>query len=294
MMSRDGKSSESHVRMCTSRRLSYAEGGEGLSSEDAYPDFDFNFQKIREYWTAKLGSFSGASRYLQVVNKRVEYWLQELGSWIDFDFAAKHLERDLGICDAESHLVWLALRRRVQLANEQRPRFASAHRPRDEEGLRVDIPLSSDGAHDRVWHEDFRKVYKIAIAQERKELKKLRETGFIPISENSSARKNGHLENVRVLDRPRLQWIWANRLLAYLLETLREQGAICDDGEMWAALDGVFRGRNGAAISRKDLALWAHQYRKNKSCGDEAGKPKKHELVDQIIEKIKGKSETTP
>ena len=59
---------------------------------------------------------------------------------------------------------------------------------------------------------------------------------------------------------------------------------------MWAALDGVFKDRKGDPITRKDLALWAHQYHNNKSSANEAGKPKKHELIDRAIERIQGKS----
>lgn len=158
----------------------------------------------------------------------------------------------------------------------------------------MDIPLSADGIHDKVWHKDFRNIYKTAMARERTELRKLRETGFLPASESTAVQKTAHRERVRVLERPRLQWLWANRLLAYLFEMLRKQEAICDDGEMWAALDGVFRDRNGEPITRKDLALWAHQYHNNKSCSEESGKPKKHELIDEIVGKIGGKDITDP
>ena len=265
-----------------------------MGNEDSFPHFDFNFEKIREHWKVTLGNYSAAAKYLRVVSKRLEYWLLELGSRIDFDLAVKLLREDLNLREAESHLVWLALRHRVRLTNEQRCRLARAHRQRDDEEIRVDIPLSSDGIHDEVWHEDFGNIYKKAMARERKELKKLRETGLIPASESAAPQKNSRAEKVRVLERPRLQWIWANRLLAYLFEALREKEAICDDGEMWAGLDGVFRDRNGEPITRKDLALWAHQYHNNKSCEDQSGKPKKHELIDQIVEKIQGKNVTTP
>jgi len=180
------------------------------------------------------------------------------------------------------------------MANAQRRQLDAA---RNEEGdcdIHVDVPISSDGTHDKVWHEDFRKTYKRALAKERKELEKLRETGYMPASDTEAPHKKMQPQDVRVLVRPRLQWVWANRLLAYLFEMLREEKAICDDGEMWAALDGVFRDRNGKPITRKDLALWAHQYRNNKSCEEEAGKPKKHQLVDQIVEKIRGKGLTGP
>ena len=265
-----------------------------MSSEDVYPHFDFNFQRIRGHWRDTLGNYSAAAKYLSVVSRRLEYWLRDLGSWIDFDFAVRHLNEDLNLCEAESHLVWLALRHRVRLTNQQRSRLAPADSRRDHAELPVDVPLSSDGIHDRVWHEDFRHIYKKAMARERRELRKLRETGFLPASESTAVQKTSQVERVRVLERPRLQWIWANRLLAYLFETLRKNEAICDDGEMWAALDGVFRDRNGEPISRKDLALWAHQYHNNKSCEDESGKPKKHELIDQIVRKIEGKDITAP
>ena len=57
---------------------------------------------------------------------------------------------------------------------------------------------------------------------------------------------------------------------------------------MWAALDGVFADRRGEPITRKDLALWAHQYHNNKACAEETGKPKKHQAIDEILEEIQG------
>ena len=95
----------------------------GMGNDDRYPHFDFNFQKIHEYWKVTLGSHQAAQEYLRVVARRLEYWLQERGSWIDFEFAAKHLEEDLALKDVESQLTWLALRHRVQLANEQQARY---------------------------------------------------------------------------------------------------------------------------------------------------------------------------
>lgn len=265
-----------------------------MSSDDVFPHFDFNVQRISEYWKGTLGNVAAAKKYLRVVGKRLGYWLAELGPWVDFDFAVRHLTEDLDIEDAESRLVWLALRHRVRLANAQRRQVAATRNEEGDYDIHVEVPISSDGAHDKVWHEDFGKIYKRALAKERKELEKLRETGLMPASDAEALRKRVQPQDVRVLVRPRLQWVWANRLLAYLFEMLREEKAICDDGEMWAALDGVFRDRNGKPITRKDLALWAHQYRNNKSCEEEEGKPKKHELVDQIVEKIRGKGLTGP
>ena len=247
-----------------------------MSSEDVYPHFDFNFQRIHEHWKCSLGNAAAATRYLRVVSKRLEYWLLEQGTWIDFEFALKHLKEDLDISDGESCLVWLALRRRVGLANTQRRQLPPGESRKDAGDLFTDVPFSSDGIHDKVWHEDFARIYKRALTQERRELRKLRETGLIPASESETPMKRAQPREVRVLVRPRLQWVWANRLLAYLFETLREKKAICDDGEMWAALEGVFRDGNGKPITRKDLALWAHQYRNNKSREEQPGKPKKH------------------
>ena len=102
-----------------------------MSNEDRYPHFDFNFQKIREHWKATLGNYQAASEYLHVVERRLRYWLQERGSWVEFDFAAKHLEEDLGLKDVESRLIWLALRHRVQLDNEQMARLGPRHRQHD-------------------------------------------------------------------------------------------------------------------------------------------------------------------
>ena len=260
-----------------------------MSGGDCYPDFDFDFRKIREYWKGTLGNYEAVREYLRIVGKRLKYRLQELGSWIDFEVAAKHLQEDLHLRNAEAYLEWKALNHRVHLANVQRRQLSAVDRKGGEE-VRVEVKRSSDGKHDAVWHEGFRAIYKKAMAREWKELRRLRDTGRLSSAEKEEKSGKAKDEGVRILVRPRLQWVWANRLLAYLLETLREQGAICDDGEMWAALDGVFRDRNGEAITRKDLAVWAHQYRNNKSCGDGTGKPKKHELVDQIIEKIQGKS----
>ena len=257
-----------------------------MIKEDCYPHFEFNFQKIRDHWKVKLGNYAAAKEYLDVVDKRLQYWLHECGSWIDFDFAVKHLKEDLNLCEVESRLAWMSLRHRLRLANEQRRRLSPARRRHVAEEINVEVKLSSDGKHDAIWHADFRGIYKKATERERKELKKLRETGLIPIIEDGAPQKSP--KAARTAERPRIQWIWANRLLAYLFETLREEEAICDDGEMWAALDGVFKDRHGAPITRKDLALWAHQYHNNKACEDEAGKPKKHESVDHLIKEIQG------
>ena len=260
-----------------------------MSKEDCYPHFDFNFQNIREYWKVNLGNHVEAEEYLGVVEKRLQYWLQECGSWIDFDFAVEHLQKDLNLREVESRLTWMCLKHRVRLANEQRRRLSPVHRRRDAKEIKVDIKLSADGEHDAIWHTDFGNIYKKAMTRERKELQKLRETGRISGNENAAPRESAKAEKGRIPERPRMiQWIWANRLLAYLFEALREKEAICDDGEMWAALDGVFKDRHGDPITRKDLALWAHQYHNNKACEDEAGKPKKHQSIDQVIEEIEG------
>lgn len=260
-----------------------------MIKEDCYPHFDFDFQKIREHWQLKLGNHAAAEEYLGVVEKRLLYWLQECGSWIDFDFAVEHLQKHLNLREVESQLTWMSLKHRLRLANEQRRRLSPAHRRRDEEEISVDIKPSADGKHDSIWHTDFANIYKRAISRERKELRKLIETGLIPGNESASPQKIVKAEKARVPERPRMiQWIWANRLLAYLFERLREKEAIFDDGELWAALDGVFKDRHGDPITRKDLALWAHQYHNNKGFEDEAGKPKKHELIDQVIEEFQG------
>ena len=122
------------------------------------------------------------------------------------------------------------------------------------------------------------------------ELKRLRETGLIPVTKDVAPQKSIPADKPRSTERLGIQWVWANRLLAYLFETLREKEAFYDDGEMWASLDGVFRDRKGNPITRKDLALWAHQYHNNKAPGDEEGKPKNYDLIDTIIEKIQGNS----
>jgi hypothetical protein len=260
-----------------------------MCNEDCYPHFNFNFQKIREYWKVNLGNHVEAEEYLGVVEKRLQYWLQECGSWIDFDFAVEHLQKHLNLREVESRLIWMSLRHRLRLANEQRRRLSPARRRSDEEEIRVDIKPSADGKHDAIWHTDFGNIYKRAMAREHRELRKLRETGQIPANESASPHRGVKVEKVRIPERPRMiQWMWANRLLPYLFERLREKEAICDDGEMWAALDGVFKDRHGEAITRKDLALWAHQYHNNKACEDEAGKPKKHQSIDQVIEEIEG------
>ncbi len=259
-----------------------------MGSEDLYPHYDFNFPKIREHWKQKLGSGEEAEEYLRVVDKRLGYWLQECGTWIDFEFALKHVGEDMDLRDAESHLTWLALRRRVRLANEQRKRLSPSHPRQDVAELGIPIKISQDGSHDAVWHEDFRNIYLKALARERKELKKLRETGFVPARKDSVPREGSRTKQSGPAVRPRIQWIWANRLLAYLFETLLEKEAICADDGVWAALDGVFADRHGEPITRKDLALWAHQYHNNKTSAEETGKPKKHQAIDEILEEIQG------
>ena len=265
-----------------------------MSSEDIYPHYGFNFQSIHEHWKSTLGNVEAATKYLRFVSKRLQYWLLELGKWIDFDLAMTHLKEDLHVSDAESRLVWLALRRRVTLANMQRRRLLPGERVKDGDHLHADVPLSSDGIHDKVWHEDFARFYERALTRERRELRKLRETGLMPASKSEAQLKRVQPSEERVPGRPRLQWAWANRLLAYLFVTLRQEKAIYDDGEMWAALEGVFRDRNGKPITRKDMALWAHQYHNNKSCEEGPGKPKEHDRIDQIVKKIRGKDLTGP
>jgi hypothetical protein len=258
-----------------------------MSNEDFFPHFDFDFRKIHDHWKVKLGNYAAGKKYLDVVQKRMEYWMQECGPWMDFDCAVTRLKQDLHLSDVESRLTWLALRRRASLANEQRrqplsPRFGETQE------IVVAVRRSVDGQHDAVWHEDFRDMYVKALARERRELRKLRDVGLIPATEEAVRQRGKGPEKGGAPERPRLRWIWANRLLAYLFETLREREAICDDGEMWAALDGLFIDKHGEPITRKDLALWAHQYHNNKACGEEVGKPKKHEQIEQAIERIQG------
>jgi hypothetical protein len=259
-----------------------------MSNEDRYPHFDFNFRRIREHWTTTLGCYRAAAEYLRVVERRIRYWLQEQGSWIDYEFAARHLEEDLGLKDTEGRLTWLALRHRLHLANEQQRRLAPRHRRRDADGILIEVRQSSDGVHDQVWHADFTLFYMKAVIRERRELERLRCTGIIPLDQDVVAQKSPKPDNPRSAQRSGIQWIWTNRLLAYLFEALREKEAFYDDGEMWAALDGVFKDRKGNSITRKDLALWAHQYHNNRAESDTAGKPKKYELIDKVIEQIEG------
>jgi hypothetical protein len=259
-----------------------------MSTEDCFPHFDFDFHKIHEYWKLNLANYTAARKYLRVVQRRLEYWIQERGPWIDFDFAAEHLKKDLHVSDAESQLMWVALQRRVRIANAQRRELLPSQPHAETEDIGMGVRLSRDGQHDAIWHADFRKMYMRAMARELKELRKLRDVGMIPTTAEESRQKSQRPERVNGFERPRLQWMWASRLLAYLFETLREREAIYDNGEMWAALDGLFRDRHGEPITRKDLALWAHQYHSNKSSGDEVGKPKKHELIDHVIERFQG------
>jgi hypothetical protein len=86
----------------------FAQAKGGWSMEDCFPHYDFDFNKIREYWKLTLGNYAAAKKYLQVIQRRLEYWTKEQGPWIDFDFAAKHLVDDLHVFDAESRLMWLA------------------------------------------------------------------------------------------------------------------------------------------------------------------------------------------
>jgi len=102
-----------------------------MSNEDRFPHFDFNFRLIRMHWETTLGCYGAAAEYLQVLERRLQYWLQELGSWIDYEFAARHLEEDLGLTDVESRLTWLALTHRLRLAREQQRRLAPRNRRRD-------------------------------------------------------------------------------------------------------------------------------------------------------------------
>ena len=253
-----------------------------MENGDLYPHFDFNSKKIREHWYQHLGNCAEAEEYLRVVERRLEYWLLDCGPWIDFDFAKKHLEADLSREDAESHLVWLALEHRVRIANEQRNPSGSAPMPAE---TGISVPLSCDGVHDAVWHEDFRDVYKQAIDREIAELRKLKETGRMPANRTAVSQEDSKAKPV---ERPRIQWMWANRLLPYLFQTLLEREAVCAEDGLWAALDGVFADRTGKPITRKHLALWACQYRNNKACDEESGKPKKHGTIDEIVEEIHG------
>ena len=259
-----------------------------MSNEDRFPHFDFDFRRIRDHWETTLGCYRAAAEYLRVVERRLQHWLQEQGSWIGYEFAARHLEEDLGFSDVESRLTWLALTHRLRLAREQQCRLASGNRRRDAGGILIEVKLSSDGFHDTVWHADFARLYMKAMRRERKELERLHLSGFIPLEKDEAAQRGPKAEKPRSSQKSGIQWIWSNRLLAYMFEELREREAFSDDGEMWAALDGVFKDRNGDPITRKDLALWAHQYHNNKAGPDAAGKPKKHELIDEIIEQIEG------
>jgi hypothetical protein len=259
-----------------------------MSNEDRFPHFDFNFRRIRVHWKTTLGCYGAAAEYLQVLERRLQYWLQEQGSWIDYEFAARHLEEDLGLTEVESRLTWLALTHRLRLVREQQRRLAPRDRRRDADCILIEVTPSSDGQHDTVWHADFARMYLKAMHRERNELEKLHQTGFILLERDETAQRSPKPDRPRSPQKSGIQWIWSNRLLAYLFEALREREAFSDDGEMWAALDGVFKDRKGDPITRKDLALWAHQYHNNNAGPDTAGRPKKHELIDEAIEQIEG------
>jgi len=147
-----------------------------VSGDGSYPHFDFEFRKIHEHWKEKLASHSAAARYLEVVNARLQSWLEGLGPWIDFDFAVKHLQEDLDLCQVESHLNWLASLHRLRLAKEEKKRLSRGDRWGEEPERPLEIKLSADGRHDAVWHEDFRDIYRKAMERERNELRKLWET----------------------------------------------------------------------------------------------------------------------
>jgi hypothetical protein len=142
------------------------------------PHLDFNFGRIRGYWREKLDSYAAAAAYLEAVDTRLQKWLRELGPWIDFDFAVTRLQEDLELQQVRSHLTWLAFRHRLRLANDQRKRLSRDPSWRDED-IRVEVAVSADGMHDAVWHEDFRCLYVKAMEKERRELKRLRETGAL-------------------------------------------------------------------------------------------------------------------
>jgi hypothetical protein len=157
-----------------------------MRHEDSQPLFDFNFQKIREHWMQKLGNPAAAAEYLNVVDARLKGWLETLGPWVDFDFAVGHLQKDLDLCQVESHLTWLASRHRLRLANEEKKRLSRDHHWRYEGEMRVEVKASADGRHDAVWHEDFRDIYRKAMERERRKLKKLRETEAMSAAEDNA------------------------------------------------------------------------------------------------------------
>ena len=138
----------------------------------------FDFLRIRRHWGG-LADHAAAARYLDSVDAKLQRWLRKLGPWIDFDFAVRRLQRDLGLWQVKSHLTWLAFRRRLQLATEEKRRLTRDPGWRDEE-IRVEVALSADGRHDAVWHEDFQDLYRRALRRERRELERLRETGAFP------------------------------------------------------------------------------------------------------------------
>ena len=156
-----------------------------MSGESLNPDFDFNFRKIHDHWRQTLANHAAAEKYLQVVEACLQKWLEGLGPWIDFELAAKHLREDLELSQVESHLSWVASRHRLLLTREEKKRLAREDAWPEEE-MRVDIKLSADGRHDAVWHEDFRDLYCKAMDRERKELRKLRETGVMPAVEEGA------------------------------------------------------------------------------------------------------------
>lgn len=148
--------------------------------EEPFPVFDFDFQKIREHWKLELGDYEAAAEYLEGVERRLHSWLQGLGDWIDFDFAARHLREDLHLSQVESHLRWLVLKHRARLANEARKRLASADGWRESEQPHAQLEFSAHGKNGEVWHADFRDIYRKAMERERNELRKVRETGAMP------------------------------------------------------------------------------------------------------------------
>jgi hypothetical protein len=160
-----------------------------MSRRRSYPHFDLNFCKIHEHWRKKLADYTAAAKYLDTVNTRLQRWLEGLGPWVDFDFAMKHLQEDLDLCEVESHLNWLASLHRLRLAKEEKKRLSRGECWGEKQQRPVEIKISSDGRHDAVWHEDFRDIYRKAIERERKELRKLREIGVVTTVEEGPRRK---------------------------------------------------------------------------------------------------------
>lgn len=215
-----------------------------------FDDFDFNFNRIREY-LEELKSKASKGQYIAFLREQFPEWAQRLPKSFSYQEAKKRMARD-GI---EAYDLSFRMREKINLSSGRSPTMKE---------MESWVGLA---------RKEFADFYRQALETEA--------TRIGTESKRKAARES---------TRPTLQWLWNKNLLPYLINALIEEGAVDDgNNNRWATFDGLFVDRAGKQITREDLALMVTKYKANKGDDpDSPAPPKQHLKIDKIVQGISG------